>query len=173
MLRSPVQLVEAIIPRLGHGGPLVIDIEAQALPEDQWILEGVSLQGMMSVAPPSTDDWKFPVSGLWLIPPFTETETAADAAAKLNLRTRPVPIPLSPDTGIRTYGANVFPDWFAAFGMIGQSGFQVSVPGGWSIRGIFCPFPGVDTTPGPGSETYAKLTAMIRVMRNLEVYNGD
>lgn len=170
LVRAPVFAVENRI-FMADEGPLVLDIDATVLPEDQWILEAVSFEGMIKNAP-ANDNWKFPVSGLFLIPPNTPTESDPDATFNLNLLSRPVPIPLSPDTAFRDFGGGA--PLAGAIGMIGQSGFQMSVPGGWSIRAILVINPGnPGGNTGPGEESYGKLTAMVRIMRNLDVFQGD
>jgi hypothetical protein len=174
LLRAPLFSIENKVTMLDDG-PMVCDLSLQVLPEDQWIIEGVSFQASVALAP-SGDDWKPPVSGLFLCPLGTEPETQDDAARDLNLRSRQVPIPLDPYTGFRNIvstlpgATNV-----GAVQMVGQSGFQVSVPGGWFIRAILVLFPGGDgiVGTGPGTNSYGTLRALVRVLRNLDTFQGD
>src|SRR5262245_5971073 len=99
LLRAPVFSVEAS-KTMEDDGPMVIDIDPNVLPEDQWILEGVTFIAGVAVAPPD-NDWLPPVSGLYLCPPSTPVEQNRDASFDINLRTRPVAIPLDPYTGFR------------------------------------------------------------------------
>lgn len=180
MLRAPVFIVEAFLSMTTDqvtdvDGPMTIDLDPRVLPEDQWIVEGVSgIAGVANI--PTTNNWLPPVSGLWLCPPSTPQDTNLSGSFDINLRTRPVPIPLDPYTAFRTIpstSAGSVVD--GAIGMTGQSGFQVSVPGGWFARFSLITEPGGDGTTrvGPGAESYGKLTMMVRVLRNLETFEGD
>lgn len=170
MLRAPVFEVSAdAVMATSDDSPMVIDIDPTVLPEDQWILEGASFVAMVKNAP-SNNDWMFPVSGLWLVPFNTPVERTRDAGFNLNLLSRGQAIPLSPDTGFRTFGGGA--GLAGAIGMIAQSGFQVSVPGSHTVRAILTIAPG-SATPGPGEESYGRLTITARVMKNLELFQGD
>lgn len=177
MLRAPVFVVEATIDMVDGvvtdpDGPMVIDLDPRVLPEDQWVIEGVSgIAGLKNA--PSTSNWLPPVSGIFLCPPSTPVETNLSAAFDINLRTRPVPIPLDPYTAFRAIPSTGLT--VGAIGMVGQSGFQVSVPGGWFIRFLLITEPGGNgiTRTGPGEESYGKLTAMVRILRNLDTFEGD
>lgn len=180
LLRAPVFAIENQITMVegaegvqDPNGPMTLDLDPNVLPEDQWIIEGVSFMGMTKIAPVD-GRWLPPVSGLYICPPGTAPETQELANYQLNLRARPIPIPLDPYSGFRTFAAGISL-WAGAVSMVGQSGFQVSVPGGWFLRAILVTRPGgaAGDPTGPGEESYGKLSALVRILRNLDLFEGD
>ena len=164
LLTAPAQKIE-VAQTIDDDGPFTLDYDPQVLPDDQWVIEGVSALYSVNVAP-ADDRWKPPVSGLYLCPRGTEPETVQSSQFDLNLRTRPVPIPQDPYTAFRQFASSGINA--GAIQMVGQSGFQVSVPGGWFLRAVLVTRPGTNT-PGPGPGSYGRLTAVVRIIRKADV----
>jgi len=179
-LLAPAQKIENSF-QIQTGDPFVIDYDPKVLPEDQWIIEGVSAlfdvaaaPAILAPGPPIiyADSWKPPVSGLYLCPQGTDTETTDLARGDMNFRSRPVPIPLDPYTEFRSIpSASAGAFTVGAIQFVGQSGFRVTVPGGWFIRALLVLNPGVaaPNDVGPGAGSFGKLTAVVRVIRKTDV----
>ena len=142
--------------------PLIVDLKQPggALQGKHWIFEHLVLIANLTTRSPIVSG-AGPITGLFLCPPATPTETIAEAIAGWSLDARPLPVPAC--CSMAALGTGQF-----ALSIIMSPGFKMTCPSGWFMRAIVTCQAGT-ATPGPGVGSEGRLTAL--VMEEYDAYD--
>lgn len=134
--------------------PLIVDLIPPADPRYHYIAEAIAFVAHLVTRRPDPTVGVVPISGLYLCPPETPTETTAQAVAGWNAEARPFPLSSCVDSV--PIGAG--PPF--AFSVTHAPGFKITIPVGFFLRAIVVAAPGT-ATPGPGAGSFGTLRALL------------
>jgi len=138
--------------------PLIIDLVLPPVADAHHIIEELVLVAHLVTQRPDPTDGQVPISGLFLCPEATPTETLAEAVAGWSQVARPFPLSICVDTV--PIGTGGF-----ALSYILTSGYKLDIPQRYFLRAIVNCAPGT-AAPGPGAGSAGVFRALIRTERD-------